>query len=433
MASGRNDSGRPDAAALDHLFRREAGRLVSTLTRVFGVRHLALAQDVVQDVFCRALEVWKFSGVPDNPSAWLAAAARNRAIDVLRHEQTVRRLEPEVAGQSPVVVAPELPTSGSGIFLRGEIPDDELRMMFSCCPPDLGERARVSLILHVLCGFSVREIAAAFLEREAACGKRVQRARIALAGKGALFEIADAASLRDRLPSVHRALYLLFNEGYHGSHPEQMIRGDLCEEAARLCALLAEHPATACPATFALLALMCLGAARLPARLDAGGELCDLDAQDRSKWNRALIDRGLAFLARSASGDDVTPYHLEAAIAAEHAFAPSAAATNWRRVVELYDGLASVAPGPVVRLNRAIAIGMAEGPERGLDALSEVGEAGGLDGYPFYEAALGEFSWRAGRNGDAHRHFTRALGSARASAERRFLQGRLALCLRQGA
>ncbi len=415
--------GEGDAAALDHLFRREAGRLVSTLTRVFGVRHLALAQDVVQDVFCRALEVWKFSGVPDNPSAWLTAAAKNRAIDVLRHEQTVRRLEPDVASQSPSIAPPDPGTAAA--VLRGEIPDDELRMMFSCCHPDLGERARVSLILHVLCGFSVREVAAAFLEGEAACGKRLQRARHALAEKGALFEITNAESLRERLPSVHRGLYLLFNEGYHGSHPEQTVRADLCEEATRLCALLAEHPSTECPATFALLALMCLGAARLPARIDAGGELCDLDTQDRSKWNRALIDRGMAFLARSARGDEVTPYHLEAAIASEHAMAENAAATNWPRVVELYGALASVAPGPVVLLNRAIAIGMAEGPERGLEALAEAGGAGNLDGYPFYDAALGEFSWRAGRNADAHRHFTRALGAARASAERRFLEGRL--------
>jgi RNA polymerase sigma-70 factor (ECF subfamily) len=411
------------AAALDHLFRREAGRLVSLLARVFGVGRLEFAQDVVQDVFCRALEVWKFSGVPDNPSAWLTAAAKNRAIDILRREQLERRLEPDVTYQYQMSAAAG--ESMPAASFASAIADDELRMMFSCCHPELNERAQVALILNVLCGFSVREVAGAFLESEVACRKRLQRARAALASRDVLFEITDVSALRERLPIVQRALYLLFNEGYHGNHSEQTIRADLCEEATRLCALLAEHPGTEAPSSFALLALMCLSAARLPARLDEGGDLLDFAAQDRSKWDRDLVARGLAFVAKSASGDAVSAYHLEAAIAVEHAMAPTAAGTNWKRIVRCYDALAALQPGPVVLLNRAIAVGMARGPEQGLEALMDIAARERLVDYPFYDAALGEFSMRAGRPADARGHFERALRAARTPAERRFLEQRV--------
>ena len=274
----------------DHLFRRESGRMVATLTRIFGVQNLALAEDVVQDAFCRALEVWKFRGVPENPSAWLMATAKNRALDVLRRERTARTFAPELGRflESEWTLSPAVEEN----FAPNAIKDDQLRMMFSCCHPRLPEEAQVALMLHILCGFSVDEVAAAFVSSHAAMEKRITRAKKILAGSKKLFDIADARDFAARLPAVHRALYLLFNEGYHGASAESAVRAELCREAMRLAALLREHPLAATPATFALSALMCLHAARLPARLDSSGELRSLFDQDRSQWDAHLVAEG---------------------------------------------------------------------------------------------------------------------------------------------
>src|SRR5271154_5099057 len=265
----------PQAAELDeHLFRREAGRMVAALTRIFGVHNLALAEDVVQDAFCRALEVWKFRGMPENPSAWLMATAKHRALDVLRRERTAQTFAPELGRllQSEWTLAPAV----EELFEPNAIKDDQLRMMFSCCHPRLTEEAQVALVLNILCGFSVDEVAGAFVSSHAAIEKRIARAKKVLAGSKRLFEIADAADFSARLGAVHRALYLLFNEGYHGASAESAVRVELCQEAMRLNALLFDHPLAAIPATYALSAMMCLHAARLPARLDASGNLSAL-------------------------------------------------------------------------------------------------------------------------------------------------------------
>ncbi|HEX8904521.1 MAG TPA: DUF6596 domain-containing protein, partial [Longimicrobiaceae bacterium] len=258
-------------AALDeHLFRRESGRMVAALTRIFGVHNLALAEDVVQDAFVRALEVWKVRGVPDNPSAWLMATAKNRALDVLRRERTARTFAPELGRllESEWTAAPVVDEA----FAAHAIRDEMLRMMFSCCHPRLPEEAQVALILNILCGFGAGEIAAAFLDGRAAVEKRISRGKKVLAGSRRLFDLADA-EFAPRLDAVRRALYLLFSEGYHGASPQAAVRAELCAEALRLVALLREYPPAATPATAALAALMCLHAARLPARVDGAGEL----------------------------------------------------------------------------------------------------------------------------------------------------------------
>src|SRR6266849_3814689 len=244
----------------DHLFRREAGRMVAALTRVFGVHNIALAEDAVQDTFCRALEVWKFRGAPANPSAWLMAAAKNRAIDILRRERTARTFAPELGR----LLESEwtLTTVVEQCFGANEMKDDLLRMMFSCCRPRLPEEAQVALVLNILCGFSVSEIAGAFVSTHSAIEKRITRAKTVLANSKRLFDIAAAAEFSARLPAVHRALYLLFNEGYHGASPESAVRAELCHEAMRLAAVLLEHPLGATPTTYALSALMCLSTAR---------------------------------------------------------------------------------------------------------------------------------------------------------------------------
>jgi len=270
------------------IFRREAGRLVAALTRIFGVHNLALAEDVVQDAFSRALELWGAHGIPENPSAWLMATAKNRALDIVRRERTARRFAPEMGHllDSEWTLAQLVEEA----FAAHTIRDEQLRMMFSCCDPHLPEEVQVALVLNILCGFGAPAIASAFLSSRAAIEKRISRGKKALASSERLFDLADGEFVA-RLSGVQRALYLLFNEGYHTASGEAVVRAELCGEAMRLTRLLLEHPPSATPATHALAALMHLHAARLPARTDATGELHALDDQDRGKWDRALRRR----------------------------------------------------------------------------------------------------------------------------------------------
>jgi RNA polymerase sigma factor (sigma-70 family) len=400
--------------------------MVATLTRIFGIHNLALAEDVVQDAFCRALEVWKLRGVPENPSAWLMTVAKNRARDVLRRERTARTFAPELGRllTSEWTLTPALEQA----FGPRALEDDQLRMMFSCCHPRLSEPAQVALVLHLLCGFSVREIANALLSEFAATEKRITRAKKVLAASERLFEIDDATDYASRLSAVHRALYLLFSEGYHGASPQTAVRVELCREAMRLARLLLAHPLSAIPATHALYALMCFDAARLPSRVDASGNLKRLALQDRSRWDHSLVTEGRKHLELAAAGTEVSDYHLEAAIAAVHTSAASAERTDWAQIVALYDALLRVRPSPVVELNRAIALAQSEGPERGLEALRAIADSERLAAYPFFAAAFGELELRCGREVAAREHFRAALALARNPMERHFFEERVAEC-----
>jgi RNA polymerase sigma-70 factor (ECF subfamily) len=410
----------------EHLFRREAGRMVATLTRIFGVHNLALAEDVVQEAFCRALEIWKFRGVPENPSAWLMAAAKNRAVDVLRRERTARTFAPELTPQleSEWTLAPTVEEE----FGPAAVKDDELRMMFSCCCPRLPEEAQVALILHILCGFSVDEIASAFVRGHAAIEKRITRSKKVLAGSKRLFDISGSVDFARRLPAVQRALYLLFNEGYHGASSEEAVRVELCQEAMRLTSMLFQNPLGATPSTYALAALMFLNAARLPARLDVSGNLTALADQDRSQFDHALAEEGLRLLGRSATGPELTDYHVEAAIAWAHTSAQRTEDTDWAMIISLYDKLMAIRPSPIVALNRAIAIGQREGPQRGLDEIHAIQDSERLANYPFYHAALGELEIGSGHLEDARDHFVVALKLARNPMERSFFEHRIGAC-----
>jgi len=410
----------------EHLFRREAGRITAALTRLFGMHNLALAEDVVQDAFCRALEVWKFRGVPENPAAWLMATAKNRALDVLRRERTARTYAPELGRllESEWTLVPAI----QEVFSPAAIKDDELRMMFSCCHPRLSEESQIALILHILCGFSVGEVVGAFVSGHAAMEKRITRAKKVLAESKRLFEIADSQDFSARLPAVQRALYLLFNEGYHGASPESAVRTGLCQEAMRLTKILLGHPLGATPATHALAALMHLHAARLPSRVDASGNLSSFFEQDRSRWDAKLIAEGQELLNLAASGPELSEYHVEAGIAAMHATAPTAEKTDWRTIVSFYDTLMSIRPSPVVALNRAIAVAELEGPERGLKELRAIEGRERLLSYPFYSAAFGELELRRGKRKVAREHFEAALLLARSPMERQFLQRRVDAC-----
>ena len=367
----------------DHLFRQEAGRMVATLTRIFGVQNLALAEDVVQDAFCRALEVWKLRGVPENPSAWLMAAAKNRALDALRRERTARTFEPELSRflQSEWTLAPAV----AELFAANAIKDDLLRMMFSCCQARLSEEAQVTLILHILCGFSVDEVASAFVSTHAATEKRITRAKKVLAQSKKLFDVERARtnSRRGCRRYIARCICCSTRD-ITARRRSRRFATDLCHEAMRLTALLLEHPGAAVPATYALAALMCFNAARLPGRMDASGNLSPLFEQDRSQWNQGLIAEGIRLLDLSAVGTEVTEYHLEAGIARVHALAQRAEETDWAAIVSLYDLLMNVRPSPVVALNRAIAIAERDGAERGLEEIRTIADAERLERYPFY-------------------------------------------------
>jgi predicted RNA polymerase sigma factor len=397
----------------DHLFRREAGRMVAALIRIFGVHNLTL-------------EVWKFRGVPENPSAWLMATAKNCGLDVLRRERTARTFAPELGRllDTEWTLAPVV----EELFGANAIKDDLLRMMFTCCHPRLPEEAQVALVLHILCGFSVSEIASAFVSTRAAMEKRITRAKKVLATSKGLFDVAAADDFSARLPAVHRALYLLFNEGYHGASAETAVRVELCREAMRLTAMLLEDSLGATPATCALAALMCLDAARLPARVDASGDLSSLFDQDRSLWDQELVGEGMKLLELSATGSELTEYHVEAAIASIHARARRVEDTNWGAIVSLYDTLMTIRPSSIVALNRAIAVAQNDGPERGLEEIRSITDRDRLAAYPFYSAALGELEFRRGRFETARKHFRAALALARNPMERRFLDQRVSAC-----
>jgi RNA polymerase sigma-70 factor (ECF subfamily) len=412
----------------EHLFRRESGRMIAVLTRIFGVHNLALAEDVVQEAFCRALEVWQFRGVPENPSAWLITTAKHLALDTLRRQRTATTFAPELGQllQSEWTLAPVV----EEMFAANAIKDDLLRMMFSCCLPRLPEESQVSLILHILCGFSVGEIAGAFVSSEASIEKRITRAKKVLAGSKKLFDIATPAEFSTRLPAVQRALYLLFNEGYHGASAEAAVHAGLCREAMRLTAILLEHPFGRTPSTYALAALMCFDAARLPARVDATGNLISLFDQDRSLWDQELVSEGLKLLDLSAAASEITEYHVEAAIASIHAHTRRAEETDWAGIVGLYDTLMVIHPSPIVALNRAIAVAQKDGPERGIAEIRAIPDIDRLISYPFYSAALGELELRRGRFQIAREHFQTALGLARNPMERRFLEQRISACER---
>jgi RNA polymerase sigma-70 factor (ECF subfamily) len=409
---------------VEHLFRHEAGKMVASLTGKFGIEHLTLAEDVVQEALARALQTWPFHGVPDNPAAWIMRTSRNLALDVVRREKVFRGKEEAIIHsmeREPVGPA----ATGAA---DQEIADDTLRMMFVCCHPQIPPEAQVALALKTLCGFSPAEIAKAFLSSEAAIAKRLTRAKQRISEAGIRFEIPEGEELTRRLDGVRQALYLMFNEGYKASSGEKLIREDVCQEAIRLTSLLAAHPRGNQPETHALLALMFLSAARFAARVDGEGQLLRLQVQDRSRWDQGKIARGMFHLAQSASGDAMGEYHLQAAISACHCTARDYASTDWSRILGLYDLLIEIDDSPVVALNRAVALAEANGPQAGIDAVNGISSLKSLESYYLLHAALGEFEARLNHPQLAAAHFRKALQLAEIRSEREFLAKRLQEC-----
>ncbi|HWO43231.1 MAG TPA: sigma-70 family RNA polymerase sigma factor [Candidatus Eisenbacteria bacterium] len=405
---------------VEHFFRHEAGRIVSTLTRIFGVEHLNLAEDVVQETLIRALQTWPYYGIPKNPSAWITQVAKNLAVDLIRRDKIFRRKENEIAH-----LAEHGTTVEDCVLSEDKIQDDRLRMMFVCCHPLVPRETQVALALKTLCGFSAAEIARAFLTSEAAIAKKLTRAKQKIRDARVPFEIPAGEELTGRLEGVMQTLYLLFNEGYKASLGEHVIREELCREAIRLCALLVEHPAGNRAPSHALLALMLLNGARLRSRTDADGNILRLKEQDRSSWDQAMIARGLFHLMQSTRSNAVSAYHLQAAIAACHCAAKDYESTDWKRILSLYDHLVEIDDSPVVALNRAVAVANVHGPKAGLEAIEAIPNLDQLNSYYLLYVVLGEFEANLNNRQAAINYFRKSLQLATIHSEQLFLSKKL--------
>lgn len=416
---------------VDHLFRRESGRMVAALTRSFGPAHLGLAEEVVQDALIQALRRWPFHGVPEKPAAWLYRVARNLALDQLRRRSNFRGKEDAIRDRlEATAMASDLgdrPTA----FLDGEITDDQLRLIFLCCHPELGRDQRVALTLKAVLGLTAREIARAFFTREPTVAQRIVRAQRRIRERHFPFEVPPPDEIPARLDTVLEVLYLAFNEGYGAHEGDDLVRADLCTESLRLVVQLGDLTPTDQPVVHALAALMEFQISRLPARIQRDahggpGELVRLADQDRSRWDHAAIRRAFAHLERSARGDAQTTYHLQAAIAAHHAMAPSTSATDWSAILELYDRLMDLGPSPVIALNRAVAVARLEGPRAGLDAIDAIADHPAIADYYLLGATRGELAMQLGDTARAAEALRHALTCRCTAPERRFLERRLA-------
>jgi RNA polymerase sigma-70 factor (ECF subfamily) len=409
-------------AAVEAVWRIESARLVAGLARL--VRDVGLAEDLAQDALLAALERWPRDGVPDNPGAWLMATAKNRAIDLARRASTYERKREEVAHELGIMLA--MDRADFAAEADDEVGDDLLALMFTCCHPALSTEARVALTLRLLGGLTTAEIARAFLVGEPTVGQRLVRAKKTLREVRADFEVPIGSALRARLPDVLEVVYLIFNEGYAASSGERWVRTELCEEALRLGRILAEL-APAEPEAHGLIALLEIQASRLGARLGPDGEPILLLDQDRSRWDPLLIVRGVAALKRAEElPAPLGPYGLQAAIAACHGRALEAEDTDWVRIAALYEALGAIAPSPIVELNRAVAVGMAFGPEVGLALLERVATDPTLRDYHLLPSVRGDLLARLGRDEEAAAEFRRAAALTGNESERALLLRRAA-------
>lgn len=406
---------------VNHLFRHESGRMVAVLTRIFGLHNLELAEDVVQEAFLKAMTGWKTGQMPDNPSAWLMQTARNKAIDIIRKQQYAGRYSRELLYQFRDAEA-----SVTQFFHEEEIADSQLRMIFACAHPAMKEEDQIALTLKTISGFSSQEIAKSLLTSEQVIQKRLYRAKEFIRANNIQFNIPTGKELEQRLDTVHAVLYLIFNEGYNSMKADEIIRKDLCAEAMRLCKLLTEHKRCSQPATFALLSLMCFHAARFESRLNENNELVLLQQQDRSTWNKELINIGHAYLDRSSSGPDLSVYHIESAIAAEHCMAPAFQHTNWERMLQLYDLLMKAKPSATVQLNRAVVIAELGDITAAIESILSIEKIDQLIATHYiYSAVLGDLYKRLSDSVKANEYLQQAHDLTSSSAEKKLIREKI--------
>lgn len=400
--------------SVDHLFRHHSGQMVSVLSHIFGLEKLDMIEDAVQDALISALKNWPYAGFPDNPRAWLIQVSKNKVLDRLRRDS--RNTGDEELENALTSVDPQ-----NEIYFAKEVGEDQLRMIFACCHPAIPPDSQVALTLKTVGGFSVAEIASAFLAKDDSVARMITRARQKLRDGGIPLEIPAPLDLSSRLDPVLKVLYLMFNEGYSASEGDSLVRTDLCFEAIRLCELLAAHPLTGTPKTHALAALFLFQGARLRSRHDYRGDLLLLSEQDHDLWDKEALGRGLRHFQLSASGDELSDYHLEAEIAACHSLAGEFESTEWERILACYEELAARKFSPVVELNRMIVYARINGCREGLDELKKFGDDNRLKGYNLFHVTLAHFLSETGDTAGARASYERALTLTRNEPVRRFL------------
>jgi RNA polymerase sigma-70 factor (ECF subfamily) len=401
--------------SIDHLFRHRAGQMVSVLVRKFGVTNIELIEDAVQDAMISAMKTWPYSGPPINQTAWLIQTAKNRAIDHLR-----RSAKSESIDGYDFEIRKELRDETR---FESELTEDQIRMIFACCNPSIPADSRVALTLKIVGGFSVGEIARAYLAKDDAIAKMLTRAKQKL--RTLDLEFPAGAELNERLDSVLRVLYLMFNEGYSASEGSDLIRRDLCEEAVRLTRILLGHPLTSLPAVHALAALFMFQSARFATRTDAAGDLLLLADQDRSQWDRGMLAGGLDHFRMAASGSELTDYHIEAEIASLHALAPDYCSTNWERIIAGYDTLLARRFSPVVALNRLVAVGEFRGGEAALVELSALASNYMMTSFNLFHVTRAHFLAKLGRYGESIASYARAAELTKNDAVLRFIRRKI--------
>ena len=413
---------------VDHLFRHEAGKMVSVLTRIFGAQNLDLAEDVVQDSLIEAMSQWQYKGVPDNPSAWIFRVAKNKALNILNREKYKREYSSEVAHylQSEWTVEPAL----NHLFSEQEIKDDQLRMIFTCCHPSITPDSQIALALKTLCGFSIPEIAKAFLANDETINKRLVRARQKIRDNKIPFEVPQGKELEKRLETVLETIYLLFNEGYSASKGNDIIRYELCEEAIRLTRIIADDNTIQQKGNvFALLSLMYLNASRFKARQDITGNLLTMAEQNRSLWDKQMIDIGLGYLNEATKNGEIGVYHTLATISAHHSIAIDFNATNWNGILSLYNHLTLLDSSPLVLLNRAVAILKVHGAESAITELEKIENIASLQTYHLLYSTKAEFYIQLNQYSNAAKYLKKAIQLSSQQAEKELLQRKLNSCV----
>ena len=412
---------------VDHLFRHESGRLVAVLTRIFGIENLELAQDVVQDALVEAIHHWQYKGVPDNPSAWLFRVAKNKAVNQINRDRKKIHYPSDAIHylQSKWTAGPAL----EYFFSEEEIQDDVLKMIFACCHPAISSDSQIALALRTLCGFSISEIARAFLTTEENITKRLVRARKNIRDDKVAFEIPAGVELGKRLDAVLATAYLLFNEGYSASNGNEVIRYELCEEAIRLVQIIAASKAILFKDNvYGLLALMYLNASRFKARLDEKGNILTMAQQDRSKWDAGLRDKGLACLNQAGQHNKIGFYHLLAGISAFHSMATDYTATDWQGILYLYDCLANIDSSPLILLNRTIAICNVSGAEKAIEEIQRIENIPSLKNYHLLYSTKAEFYIQSKQYSKAADCLETSIRLTSVPAEKEILRDRLDRC-----